>query len=394
MPAFRVIFIIIFCIGGSEWSYNTVIGWITYEISKSELITSFALGVSGLPFLFIGIFAGSIVDRFNRHKLLIVGLSWMLLASIIFSLLALVGKISVPVIYIFAFVNGMGGLIFHIVTQPLITNMVPRSYLVNSFALESFSYHMAQFLIPIAVGALIAWEGPGIALLVPVIFYFIAFMAAWFLKTESSESRMLVEGGSLGLITEGLKYIWNSRSIFPLLVVSIIPVVFVMPTLYGLLPVYAVEVFDVGPTGLGALTSAMGIGAALGAILLAFVGNNDHKGKLIIISILVSVLATFIFALNSVLQVAFPILGVTLGALIIYFSTGTALVQSLAVDEMRGRVAAITAIPIGLFPVGSIIAGSIAEFIGAANTTIVIAVFSLILLVLFTRYYPRVWNLA
>lgn len=389
---FRFIIIIIICFGGIDWSYNIFIGWLAYDLSNSDFLTSITIGVAGVPFLLIGPFIGILSDTFDRRKLILVTLATMIVITVVTAAVVFNYEVSIWHLFILSFLVGTGGLLIHISIRPIIFDVVPNQYLLNAFSLESMSYHVARLFAPTIAGVLIAWFGPIAPLSLPFIFYCIAFASAYSL-TIKPRAHAKEHAGATTKILDGLRYVTTSRTIVPLMLMGSIPFFLILPSLNALMPVFAKEVFNTNSVGLGLLSSSLGFGATFGAILIASVGNIKNKGKIVCYAVATYITFSFLFATNSTFGLSLILLGIASAANSILFSTNSTLIQTATIDKFRGRVSSISSIPIGFFAVGTICTGILSELFGPQGATMVASGTSAILLVLVLSFYPNIWRL-
>ena len=166
---------------------------------------------------------------------------------------------------------------------------------------------------------------------------------------ERPQFSKVIGGGLL----EGARYVRDNRVVLALLVFGLTPGLVIYPFVFGLIPVYAAEVFYVGPTGLGFLMSASGIGMLLGTALVASLGDVRAKGKLIIGGAALAVPGMAAFS-------QIPWFGGGLGILVLLsltmpliYTSVQAGIQSIVPDHLRGRIAGFTLLTWGALPVGS-----------------------------------------
>ncbi|MBI4297441.1 MAG: MFS transporter [Chloroflexi bacterium] len=165
-----------------------------------------------------------------------------------------------------------------------------------------------------------------------------------------------------------------------------------MPFVQGLMPVYAEEVFGVGPTGLGLLLSSLGVGSTIGTFVLASLGDYHRKGLLMLASLVAMGLATVAFSLNPSYRLAFPNLLVLSGAMIMFASTSNAAVQSVVKDDFRGRVSGVYMATWGFTPLGSLLAGGLADRLGAPAATLMAAGVLVVVLAGLARWFRPLWR--
>ena len=390
---FRLIWILILCLGGSDWLVSVVIGWMTFDLTHSPLLTSLALGLGGLPFLVLGPIAGVIADSWDRRKLILIALAGQMTLAAAFAAIVVAGYLQTWHIFAIITLFGVAAIFLHSTILPMITNVVPRRYLLNAFALDALAFNMTRLVVPAAAGVSIALVGPGITLLAAVALYAGAAVSAYAIRLEDAEGSAPRRRPSLAHFFEGVRYLRREPLVIALLLMGLMPMILLAPVINGLMPVFASEVFHVGPAGLGFLVSSLGLGATAGAIVIASFGDIRRKGVVLYGALGTGVVSMVAFAFSSEIAVSIPILMVIAGTMSLFFSVTTAVVQDVVPDEMRGRMAAISGMPIGLFPLGALLAGAIAEVLGAPAATIILAGIFAVVLAAFAAVFPRVWRL-
>ena len=166
----------------------------------------------------------------------------------------------------------------------------------------------------------------------------------------------------------------------------------VFPFAHGLIPVYAAEVYNVGPTGLGFLMASLGAGATIGMVVLASLGDIRNKGLVSIASLVLTALSMVVLSRISSPAIAFPVLMVLSVGVMAFLSTTSATIQSIVPDEFRGRISALYVLTFGLMPVGSLAAGALAENLGAPSATLIgSGIVALLLTVLAVRFRSIWW---
>ena len=172
-----------------------------------------------------------------------------------------------------------------------------------------------------------------------------------------------------------------------------LPAMLIMPSVNGLMPVYAAEVFNVDAKGLGLLVSAFGAGSTLGTFVLASMGDIRAKGIAVMCGVAITAAATLMFSFNAYFPTAYLNLMVISAAMMMFFSVTSAVVQSTVPDELRGRVTGLYMITWGLFPLGSLIAGWLAEKLGVQQATQITAGVMLLMLAFAAWKFRSLWNL-
>ena len=180
-------------------------------------------------------------------------------------------------------------------------------------------------------------------------------------------------GGPVSQLAEGVAFILHEPVLLGLMMIVVTMVLLLMPVINGLMPVYAAEVFGAGPKGLGLLMTSLGAGTVLGAAVVASIPTPRNRGVAIVAALSVVVVA--LIALTRVTSVAgaMPVLVIMGAALSGGFAIQGAWIQSLVSDELRARVASLSAMTVALYPVGSLLLGGIAEITSVQTATLVSA---------------------
>ena len=377
---------------GGFWLQQVIVGWLAYQVTQSAFWTSLALGLDALPILFIGPLGGLLVDRFNRRKLLAAIYAYQALVTTCFASVVLLGSLQPWHIFAFIFFMGLAWVVSDPARMSLISNTVPRENLVNAFALNSMAFSVTRLAAPAIGGVLIVTVGAGLALVLEMALQCGAVVMALGLRLPAVRSGLLRPRQVFSDLVEGFRYARSKPVLLILFGLTALPAMLVMPSIQGLMPVYAAEVFGVDARGLGILLSAIGAGSTLGTFVLASIGDLSAKGTAIVSSILLVALATLAFSVNSNFQTAYINLMVLSGATMTFFSVSNAVIQGTVSDEFRGRVSGLYMITWGLFPIGSLATGYLAEQLGAPHATQIASGTLLIVFGIGAWRFRRLWR--
>ena len=357
---------------GAFWMQQVIIGWLTYKLTQSALLTSLVMGLDALPILIAGPLGGLLVDRWDKRKLLSGVFAYQSLLSLGFALLVQLGNVNAWHIFGFVFLMGVGWVIADPARMSLIPAIVPRHSLVNAFALNSLAFSITRLAIPAAGGALLAFSGPGVALLLQSALVGVAAAIALGLGVFASAGQSKLDAGAaISEILEGVRYIRENSVALGLLLLGFIPAVLVSPFLHGLIPVYAAEVYKVGPATLGLLMSAVGAGFLAGTLIIASMGDVPRKGLMIMGCIALISVSMLALALSPTITLAYPLVAIGSMGTMGFFSITGATMQSILPDRIRGRVSGIYIMTFGAMPAGNLTAGIISENMGAPAATLI-----------------------
>ncbi len=351
------------------WLQQVVVGWLTYEVTESALWTSLALGLDALPILLVGPIGGVLVDNFDRRKLLAFVYAYQAVVTTVFSIVAITGNLEAWHIFAFIFFMGLSWVISDPARMSLIPNIVPKENLVNAFALNSMAFSVTRLGIPALGGVLIVMIGTGPTLLLEAALQVCAVGAALFLEVRKTDRPALRLPTVFSDLRDGARYVLSQPLLIGLFTLTAMPALLIMPSIQGLMPVYAAEVFKVDAKGLGLLLSAIGAGSTVGTFVLASMGDIRAKNIVMLSAAVALALTTVLFSFNAFFPTAYLNLMVISAAMMTLFSVSSATVQSTVPDNYRGRVSGLYMLTWGLFPFGSLASGFLAERLGAPHAT-------------------------
>ncbi len=356
---------------GGYWLQQVIIGWMAYDITRSPLLTSLALGLDALPILLVGPVGGVLVDGLDRRKLLVAIFAYQGALTLAFAAAVFLEQDRTWHLFAFTFLMGLSWVITDPARMSLIPNIVPRHSLVNAFALNSLAFSTTRLAVPALGGALLELIGPAPALLLEAALQLTACGLALTLRIEGLIRRSFHLASTFSELLKSLVYVRGEPLLVGLLVLAVLPSVLIMPFVHGLMPVYAAEVFHTGPAGLGILLSAIGAGATLGTFLLASLGDIRYKGRLLFISSALGMAMAALFSHDRVFGLAFLNLMALSSGVMMFFAATNAAIHGIVRDEFRGRVSGLYMVTWGLSPVGSLMAGLLAQRLGAPWATLI-----------------------
>ena len=332
------------------------------------------------------------MDSRDRSKLLAYIFSYQAAVTFIFGIVVILGLLQTWHIFAFIITMGFAWVILDPARMSLISNTVPRENLVNAFALNSLGFSMMRLAAPAAGGLMIVAIGPGPTLLAEAILQLIAFRIALGLELPKMESKKLRLSSAVASMLEAVRYVRGQPVIIGLMLFGILPPVFIFPFAQGMIPVFAAEVYHVGPTGLGILMASVGAGATIGMVVLASMGEVRNKGLISLASLALTALSMAVLSQITDPAIAFPVFMVLSIGVMVFLSTTSATIQSIVPDEFRGRVSSLYVLTFGLMPVGSLIAGALAQNLGAPNATLIGSGIVALLLAVLAIKFRLVWR--
>lgn len=334
-----------------------------YDLSGS----AFQLGLTGLaqgiPLFAIGLFAGTLADFIDRRKLLFLTIAANFLTAVVLGILTITGTIEVWHILVGTALTSGVNIILNPVRMALISGLVPRSHLTNAVSLNSSISQGSHFVGPMLAGLTLAWMDAGNAYLLNALFYLPAAAGIFLLKIPSLPDRVK-ETFSIKSLLGGVRFLIGQRTVFVLVLLdfAIVGVGYYQP----LLPVFAKDIFHVGPAGFGLLASAPAVGGTIGTVALLIAGDVKRKGLFALWAFLLFSLSLGVFAVSP----SFRLSLVLVGCLGLTNSLQAVMRQTtfhlLTPDHVRGRAFSVfNMFSQGANSVGAMVVGFAAALLGA-----------------------------
>ena len=342
------------------WMQQVGQGWLALQLSNSAFIVGLVSAAGSLPILFFSLYAGVIVDR--RDKLRLVMWAQVLLSIEAVALWWLVwsGWITIPLLVALAFINGLISAVEIPARQSMIVDLVGRDDVLDAIALNSGGFNLARIVGPSIAAAVIAGVGLSWCFGINALSYIavIGCLAAIRLpRFIPAETILAAREG----FEQGIAYIRSRREVTGIMGVIAVYSIFGLQYL-AMMPVIARDVLHTGAGGYGFLVTVVGVGALTGALALAALSNRVRRGRLFLISAFAFAGLLLAFSLVRSISVA-SVLLVFLGlTMMINGALANGILQSIVPDELRGRVmAAYVFVYVGFAPIGSLIAGAVAH---------------------------------
>ena len=377
---------------GAMLLQQVVVGWLTYDVTRSPLLTVLAMGLAALPNLLVAPFGGVLADRWDRAKLLAAAYVYNGIVTAGFSAAVMAGRIEAWHIFVFIMAMGVSQSISHPTRLALVPRIVPREYLINAFAVSMLTSSGARMAVPASAGVMIVLLGPGRTLFVGATMYLAAAVALGSISVGQAAQRRAGPGSVVRDFVEGARYVSREPVLLAVILLGAAAYALLVPTVHGLMPVYASEVFEVGPAGLGLMMSSLGLGAGVGTFVLASVGEVRYKGRVILGCLAVMTAAALAFSRSPTLAVALPMLVLYNGGFDTFAAVRSATIQAAAPDRLRGRVSALNTMGTGLFTFGSLVLGGVAEVLGAPPATLIAGFVMAACLTAISLRFRQLWS--
>lgn len=374
------------------WIQSIATGWLVLQLSNSAFIVGLNSTLMWLPAWFMSLPGGVLADHFNKRNLMIVTQSLLALFALALAVLTWTGVISIYHMLIISCLSGFVVTMNAPIVQSMIPELVDRRDVLNAVALNSTMFNTARIVGPSIAGVLLTTVGAGACFGINSASFLAVIIPLFFVRLQTP-ARPANSETMWQRIRQGLSYAATHPDIRVLILMVAVFSSFGIIYL-PLMPVFARDVFSAGPKGYGILMTAIGIGAVAGGLTIATLSRTRHKGWILTCGTLALALLTigFSFARNLHLAIALLVLIGFCQATVA--SLSNTLIQTLAPDEVRGRVMSVFTLAFnGMFPLGSLVGGAIAQKHGAPASTLVGGCMVLVSLVLVFVLRPQIRRL-
>jgi MFS family permease len=343
-------------------------GYLAYGLTGSAT----ALGLMGLcwgiPMLTLSLVGGVVADRVPRRSILLATQGTIGCAACINAVLIQTGLLQIWHLYAVALLQGTAFAFNMPARQALAADVVGRDDLANAMALFNANMNFSRVIGPAAAGLLIGVPAIGIGGVFTLMAaaYVIVLVMFWQIK-GGRERALNTRTSGVEQLKAGLAYIGSSRPLMLLLSLGFVPMMLGMPY-QMMMPVFALGVLRVGPEGLGALNAASGIGALIGSLALAWMGNFGAKARLQAWMGIGFGLSLLGFALSPSFGIALFVLPVLGAASAAYMALNNTLVMEHTPREYYGRVMSVYMMTFSLMPLASVPFAAMADRIGPRPT--------------------------
>ncbi len=371
------------------WMQQIAMGWLVYQMTGSAFILGLVSFASQIPSLILSPFAGVIVDKMNRHKILIATQTLAMTQAFLLVVLLATSTVQVwHLVVLNLFLGIVNG--FDIpARQAFVVEMIEnKEDLGNAIALNSMMFNSARLFGPSIAGLLLAATNETICFLINGISFIAVIIALLAMKIDYSKvvrtKQHVVEG-----LKEGAKYTFNFAPVRYIILLIALVSLTGMPYVV-LMPVFAKDILHGGPNTLGFLMASIGSGALIGALLLAAKRSVRGLGKIITYGTLIFGIMLIAFSFSKSLILSMILLMFTGMSMMVRGASSNTIIQTIIDDDKRGRVMSFyTMAFIGMMPFGSLLFGSLASKFGATATLIFGGISCIIGAALFALKLPQ-----
>jgi len=370
------------------WMQQIAMSWLVYRLTNSAFLLGLIGFSSQIASLFFSPFAGVLSDRWNRHHILVVTQLLAMIQAFILASLTLMGVIAVPHLIILSIFLGLVNAFDMPTRQAFVVEMVEkREDLGNAIALNSFLFNGARLVGPSVAGILISILGEGMCFLLNGFSFLAVIIALLAMKmrpnNEEAEKTKVWPELKVGFI-----YAFSFPPIRSILFfIGWISLVGMANT--TLMPIFARDILHGDSKTYGFLMAAIGVGAIIAAIFLASRKSVLGLGRVIVIGSGIFGIGLILFSLSHILWISFFLLLLAGFGMMVHMASSNTILQTIVDDDKRGRVMSLYAMAfMGMAPLGSLVGGSLAGWIGAPLTLILVGTSCMVGSFLFRKILP------
>lgn len=351
---------------------SVAVGWHIYQATGNPFDLALVGLMQILPIVGLFMPAGWVVDNFPRNRVLVActvlqGLTYLGLAS------SLAGdSIDRTATFALLFLNGVARVFFSPAMQSTLPKIVKAQHLTRAVAVSSTAWTASGTAGPFVAGLLIAWFDTGVywalgLLALTASGFFLALPRIPVIRSASRGMQQLLEG---------IRFVMTDPFVLP--GISLDLFIVLLGSVVALLPVYAVDILEVGPEALGLLRAMPALGAVMAGVLMARIATLRHTGRQLFAALFVFAVSILVFAVSHHFWLSLVALLVYGASDMVSVNIRTTLIQLATPDDLRGRVSSVNFLFIaGSNDLGDFRAGSAATFWGPVTTVLVGGVMAL-----------------
>jgi MFS family permease len=365
------------------------VGWQVYGISRNP----FHLGLVGLaeflPLLLLALPAGAIADRLSR-KLVLIGS--LVADAAITGLLLLVSLSGANALWPFlalSFASGCSAAVGNPAIRSMWPTLVPLPLLTSALALRSTVFQATVVTGPALGGLLFALRPEAVYATGAALMLLAALLAAQIRERTIENAPVEIVGTRLGSLLAGLRFVRRTPVLLGAITLDLVAVLF--GGAVALLPLFARDVLEVGPVGLGVLRSAPAVGALLAGIMLTRRPLQGYAGRKLLIVVGVFGASMIVFGLSHSFALSFAALGVSGFVDMISMNIRSMITALATPDALRGRVNAVEMVFISASnELGAFESGAAAALVGAVPAVVIGGSLTIVCALVWPKLFPQV----
>lgn len=371
---------------------GTCVGWQIYDLTKDPLSLGF-IGLSeAVPYILIALYGGYIADKFNRKYICIISISAYLMCAIAllmytFNDFYLLHKYGSMAIYFIVFLSGLARGFLGPAMFAFMSQLVPRDQYTNAATWNSTVWQLAAVSGPAIGGLVYGFFGVQAAYILDACLVLTGILLFFpipskHIKNQYKQDKLFKS------IKTGLDYVFSNQILLGALSLDLFAVLF--GGAVALLPIFASQILNAGPEGLGLLRAAPALGAVIMAFFLAFNPPKENAGKWMFLSVAGFGVCTILFAISNIFLLSFALLAIGGAFDNVSVVIRSTILQVMTPDEMRGRVTSVNSIFIGSSnEIGAFESGVAAKLLGLIPSVIFGGSMTIAVVALASKFAPK-----
>ncbi|MCV0394469.1 MAG: MFS transporter [Rhizobiaceae bacterium] len=345
---------------------SVAVGWQIYDLTRDPMDLGYVGLIQFAPALLLVLVTGATADRFGRRLVMGVSTAFEAACAAALIVLTLRGLSGPGPVFTVLLVFGVARAFLGPAAASLVANLVPPKDFANAVAWNSSAWQTATIVGPVAGGLL---YGLGAAVAYSVAALFMAGATVLILSLPKPPQKSEVDKPTLETLFAGFRYIWSEKIVLGAISMDLFAVL--LGGAVALLPVYARDILELGPWGLGLLRAAPGMGAIFVAMWLAGHPIKDHAGLIMFFFVGLFGVFTIVFGVSTIPWLSIAALACLGAADMVSVYVRETLIQLWTPDRVRGRVNAVNMVFVGASnELGEFRAGAMAAWIGTVPAVV------------------------
>ncbi len=371
------------------WMQKTAVSWLVYRLTGSAFLLGLVTFASLIPSLVLSPFAGSYIEKHNRFKIMMKSQVISMIQAGTLAIMIYFKYYSIPALIGLSLLQGIINSFDVICRQTLMMDMVGnKEDLPNAIALNSTMTNLARIIGPALAGLVLGTLGEDFCFIGNFLSYIPVLYCLYRMDIRISENTEPINNVWYEL-KEGFHYLVHEKELISLILLLSMNSLIVIP-FNTLMPIFAKDIFSGTASTFSLFESAIGLGAVISAVYLANLKKYDHIIKIIIIAGFMLGSSVMLLAGSNLIAVSVILLVVAGIGMMAQTSAINTYIQTHAHPSMRSRSISYFIMGYqGLIPVGSLLAGVVAESIGVRLTVVFQGAIGIVAILVFYLYWKR-----
>ncbi len=343
-----------------------------YEITGSGALLGAVMGARAIPMLLLTPISGVAAERYDRRRLMQGSQALAAAVSLAFGAALALRMVSPWMLFVFTMLMGAVNVIDRPARFTTAFELVAREDAVKAVALNTLGFSLMRIFGPAAAGYLIGWFGAAGSFFIQGLLY--GASALMVLMVVFPPRRQVRSGRSaLAEMHEGLRFVATDPRMRLLIILGALPYFLLVPVWGTLFPIYAKDIFQAGPQGLGMLLTAVGIGGTLGGLVANMLAHAERQA--LIQAAWIIAMAAAILGIAASPSITLALVFCVLGgaAETAHTASNMAMLQMTAPEEMRGRVSSLIMLYPAMISIGAFVAGPLSDLFGVRGSSVALA---------------------